>query len=67
MYLGHVPVIGAFKPAILRSMTERTVSRWRRPRPGSLVGADLPPLAPEAAHSARLISSLCPSRCGARA
>ena len=58
MYLGHIPVIGAFKPAILRSLSARAVLRWSRPRPDpSMVGADLPPLAPKAAHSARLISA----------
>lgn len=50
--------LGAFTPAILRYMSVRAVRRWRKPRPGSLVvGTDLPPLAPEAAHSARLVSA----------
>jgi ribonuclease HI len=58
MYLGRIPVIGAFKPAILRSLSARAVIRWSRPRLGSsVVGTDLPPLAPTAAHSARLISA----------
>lgn len=58
MYLGRIPVIGAFKPAILQSLSARAVLRWGRPRPSpSLVGADLPPLTPTAAHSARLISA----------
>lgn len=58
LHLGHVPVIGAFKPAILRSMSERAIRRWCKPKPGSsLRTPDLPPLKPEAAHSARLFSA----------
>ena len=58
----QVPVVGAFKPAILRRMSALSVSRWRDMAPGGpVVGADLPPLSPGAAHSARLVSAHRPA------
>ena len=56
--LKDIPVIGAFKSAILRCMSARSVSRWCGiPSKYPVVGADLPPLAPDVAHSARLVSA----------
>ena len=58
MALRRVPVIGAFKPAILRCMHARSISRWRAIPSGSpVVGTDLPPLFPAVAHLARLVSA----------
>ena len=58
MALRRVPVIGAFKPAILRCMSACSISRWRAIPSGSPVaGTDLPPLFPAVAHSARLVSA----------
>jgi ribonuclease HI len=58
MALRRIPVIGAFKPAILRYLSTRSISRWCGiPSKSPVVGADLPPLFPAVAHSARLVSA----------
>ena len=58
MALRRIPVIGAFKPAILRYMSTRSISRWCEiPSNSPVVGTDLPPLCPAVAHSARLVSA----------
>jgi exonuclease III len=59
MSIKRIPVVGAFKPAILRCLAARSVSKWcgirHRSRP--FIGLDLPPLDQEVAHSARLVSA----------
>ena len=58
MALRRIPVIGAFKPAILRYLSTRSISRWCGiPSKSPVVGTDLPPLFPAVAHSARLVSA----------
>ena len=59
MAIKHVPVVGAFKPAILRSLHARSVDKWCAigTKSRSLVSLDLPPLCRGVAHSARLVTA----------
>ena len=64
MNVARIPVIGPFKPAILREMSKRSVLEWINAQSSPSAGSvDLPPLVAGATHSARLNCLRPPEGC----